>query len=105
MTDKGRLHATGDRRERPKVNDGAHATNGIRHCGGINDRAFDDLDSRAVMFQIVFKTRAEVVEHANGITFLEKTIDEMGANEPGSAGDKTQIAHRDFPSKVRRMVD
>ncbi len=51
----------------------------------VGDRAFDELAIKPV--EVVAVSGAEVVQHADGGGFSLEMLDDVGANEAGSASD------------------
>ncbi len=53
----------------------------------VDQVAPDELDLVADAFQVGQEAGREVIQHADTIASLDQGLDEMGADEPGPAGD------------------
>jgi hypothetical protein len=92
MADERRLDATGDRRQRPEMEnircpfDRAVAVIGIGECPADN---IDPL----VVSEIFDHPGAEIIEDANAIPLTNEFVREVRSDEAGPAGDHAEFGH------------
>jgi hypothetical protein len=91
------LDAARHRRQRTQMEDGLGAAHGLGHNGRFGNRAVDDLDARAMVFNVGAQARAEVIENAHRVAARDEPIHEMGTNETAAASYETDLAHALIP--------
>ena len=67
------------------VEDDVYTFHGCTHGGGVGDRTFDELD---LGIQVFRETTREIVEDADGITAVDKAVDDVRPDEPSASSDK-----------------
>ena len=81
------------------MEDDVHAARGGLHGAEIADVTLDDVEMSGEVsaeLEVGATSRREIVEDADPMTVAEETAGDVGADEPGAAGDQKQRGHEEI---------
>ena len=87
------IHRRLHRRHRGQVHHRPTSLHRTTHAIGIGDIADDQFDA-CILRQVFALAGREIVQHTNGIAARQQRINQVRADEPGTAGDQNRgISH------------
>src|SRR5262249_34932700 len=100
------LDRTGDGAHRRLMEHDVDAAAGRLDRAQVTDIALDNFEVRGVSpadLEVGPTPRREIVEDADPMTIGEETSGDVGADEPGAAGDQTRTVHRCIIARGSRL--